>query len=100
SISSFHSICLHDALPISNLDIRQRGINALQQAESIRDYLLRKMSISTDSTLTNDLFLWNPLPFEVNEVREYTLTTKSPNFELKISEEHTSELQSRFDIVC
>lgn len=67
----------------TNLDIRQRGINALQQAESIRDYLLRKMSISTDSTLTNDLFLWNPLPFEINEVREYTLTTKSPNFELK-----------------
>src|SRR5699024_1135991 len=67
----------------TNLDIKQRGINALQQAESIRDYLLRKMSISVEDNLTNDLFLWNPLPFGINEVREYTITTKYPNFGLK-----------------
>src|SRR5699024_12151194 len=29
----------------TNADIRQRGINALQQAESLRNYILRKMSI-------------------------------------------------------
>lgn len=66
----------------TNLDIQQRGRNALQLAESLRDYLLRKMSISAEESASNDLFVWNPLPFEIKEIREFSVSTKQPNFTL------------------
>ena len=70
----------------TNADIRQRGINALQQAESLRNYLLRKMSISVAENSEDDLFMWNPLPFAVDEIREFELTTKEASFELRDDE--------------
>lgn len=66
----------------TNQDIQQRGRDALQMAESLRDYLLRKMSISAEKSVSNDLFIWNPLPFESEQIREYSVSTKQPNFAL------------------
>lgn len=66
----------------TNRDIRQRGLNALQIAESLRDYLLRKMSISVTKSEPNNLFIWNPLPVESKQVRELHVSTRQPQFTL------------------
>lgn len=66
----------------TNQDIKQRGINALQQAESIRNYLLRKMSVSIEGSSKNDLFAWNPLPFKVDNIREFEVSTTKSSFDL------------------
>lgn len=66
----------------TNRDIKQRGLDALQMAGSLRDYLLRKMSISVENSASNDLFIWNPLPVVNQQVREFSVSTKQPNFAL------------------
>lgn len=66
----------------TNQDIKQRGLNALQMAESLRDYLLRKMSISVADNKLNDLFIWNPLPVESKQIRQFSISTKAADFSL------------------
>lgn len=66
----------------TNADIYHRGIVADQLAYSLKDYLLRKLSISIKSDQPIDLFAWNPLPIAINEVREFEVSTQSPHFTL------------------
>ncbi|WEG72883.1 glycoside hydrolase family 38 C-terminal domain-containing protein [Vagococcus intermedius] len=79
----------------TNQDIYQRGINALQEAQSTMDYLLRKVSISINENQLNELFIWNPLPFDMSEVRQFEVTTQLPEF--KLVDKSGKELE--FDIV-
>ena len=64
----------------TNDDIFHRGIVALQTANAVRDYLLRKLSISDLNRA--DLYLYNPLPFHVKRVSEIKISTKFPHFDL------------------
>ncbi|MDT2821036.1 glycoside hydrolase family 38 C-terminal domain-containing protein [Enterococcus devriesei] len=66
----------------TNQDILMRGVNALQEAQSCMDYLLRKLSISLNSNQENDLFIWNPLPFAMTRSRKMLVSTKSASFAL------------------
>lgn len=66
----------------TNADIYHRGIIADQLAYSLKDYLLRKLSISVKSEQPIDLFAWNPLPLAIDEVREYEVSTQSGHFTL------------------
>ena len=64
----------------TNDDIFHRGIVALQTANAVRDYLLRKLSISDLNRA--DLYLYNPLPFHVKRVSEIKISTKFSHFDL------------------
>ena len=77
-------IVLVHVIVIKRTLIFVNGINALQQAESLRNYLLRKMSISVAENSADDLFMWNPLPFAVDEIRELNLRPKKQalNYEM------------------
>ncbi|WP_413538566.1 glycoside hydrolase family 38 C-terminal domain-containing protein [Enterococcus malodoratus] len=66
----------------TNQDILMRGINALQEAQSCVDYLLRKLSISLNNEQENDLFIWNPLPFTNTTIRKIIVSTKNSSFSL------------------
>lgn len=66
----------------TNRDIYMRGLNGLQEAQSYIDYLLRKLSISLNNNQENQLFLWNPLPFELPVIRKVEISTKNKNFSL------------------
>lgn len=64
----------------TNRDIYNRAVEAQQLARSLKDYLLRKLSVSVKNG--DDLFLWNPLPMSVDEVRELEVSTTTPSFEI------------------
>ncbi|MBU5366580.1 alpha-mannosidase [Enterococcus devriesei] len=66
----------------TNQDILMRGVNALQEAQSCMDYLLRKLSISLNGNQENDLFIWNPLPFAMTRSRKMLVSTKCASFAL------------------
>lgn len=66
----------------TNQDIYLRGVNGLQEAQSCVDYLLRKLSISLNHGQDNQVFLWNPLPFELTTIRKVALSTKTATFSL------------------
>lgn len=66
----------------TNQDIYMRGIHAIQETQSTLDYLLRKLSISINNNELNDLFVWNPLPFNLSEVRELKVSTQVPEFSI------------------
>lgn len=67
----------------TNQDILHRGIVADQLSLSLKDYLLRKLSISISDKKQLNLFAWNPLPLPVNEIREFEVSTSFANFNLK-----------------
>ena len=64
----------------TNNDIFHRGIVALQIANAVRDYLLRKLSISDSNHA--DLYFYNPLPLRVQRVNEVEISTSFPYFDL------------------
>lgn len=66
----------------TNRDLRQRADDALQTARSLRDYYLRKLSVSLAETTPDDgsLIVFNPLPIQVNAIRTYTVATHTQNF--------------------
>lgn len=68
----------------TNSDIYHRAMVADQLSQSLKDYLLRKLSISIDSL--DDLFVWNPLPMDIDEVREFEISTKSSNFKIETND--------------
>lgn len=79
----------------TNRDIYNRGIQALELSQSFLDYYLRKLSISVKSEKDFDLFVWNPLPMTVDEVREFEISTKEPGFSIYDSEGKAVE----FDLI-
>ncbi|NTM33409.1 alpha-mannosidase [Enterococcus faecium] len=70
----------------TNKDIYMRGINGLQEAQSCIDYLLRKLSSSIHPNKKNEVFIWNPLPFEWKMIKIIEISTKAANFSLVDSE--------------
>ncbi|HFX3740580.1 TPA: glycoside hydrolase family 38 C-terminal domain-containing protein [Enterococcus faecium] len=70
----------------TNKDIYMRGINGLQEAQSCVDYLLRKLSSSIHPNKKNEVFIWNPLPFEWKMIKIIEISTKAANFSLVDSE--------------
>ncbi|MDN6434161.1 MAG: alpha-mannosidase, partial [Lacticaseibacillus paracasei] len=70
--------CNSDA---TNQDIYQRGVEALQLAESVRDYLLRKLASGAPASL--NVFFWNPTVRPVHQNGEITLATRGKHFSLK-----------------
>lgn len=79
----------------TNQDIYMRGVNAIQEAQSTLDYLLRKLSMAINNNELNELFVWNPLPFEMKEVRELVISTQVPDFTLEDSQGN----QINFDVI-
>ncbi|MDO4670475.1 MAG: glycoside hydrolase family 38 C-terminal domain-containing protein [Aerococcus sp.] len=57
---------------VTNQDIKQRGVVALQLAESVRDYLLRKLA----SASAADVVVWNPML--TSQCQHYTLKLSTP----------------------
>ncbi|WP_270265090.1 glycoside hydrolase family 38 C-terminal domain-containing protein [Lactococcus formosensis] len=66
----------------TNRDIYMRGINGLQEAQSCMDYLLRKLSVSLNTSQEDSLFMWNPLPFEIRMIKKVKLSTANKHFSL------------------
>lgn len=75
---------------ITNQDIFQRGQVALQLAESLRDYLLRKLTSGAESF---DVVGYNTLPTAIERVWTFKVSTKSPIFELRDSKGQTVSYQ-------
>lgn len=72
----------------TNKDIFNRAVNALQLANSLRDYLLRKLSSKVPADL--DLFFWNPQPVAQKQVLTFKVNTRSETF--KLSDVHGKEV--------
>jgi mannosylglycerate hydrolase len=66
----------------TNRDIYMRSINGLQEAQSCMDYLLRKLSVSLNTSQEDSLFMWNPLPFELRMIKKVKLSTANKHFSL------------------
>lgn len=64
----------------TNRDIYNRAVSALQMAQSLRDYLLRKLSSNVNVDL--DLFYWNPQPETKNQVITFKVNTRETDFGL------------------
>ena len=65
----------------TNRDIAQRGVDALQLAESLRDYLLRKLASNAPDSL--NVFFWNSTIQSVHQTGQITVATREPHFTLK-----------------
>lgn len=68
----------------TNRDIYARGTAALETATSLRNYLLRELSISLRDGRPDDgsLVVWNPLPLADDTVHEVMIATTNPSFSL------------------
>src|SRR5699024_12141620 len=89
-ISEIYTLSLHDALPIYNLTIAQIGL--LQYHYS--PFLLINSQYYLKLQLEPP---WSPVLLKELDKYFYFLSHLYEHFR---SEEHTSELQSRFDLVC
>ncbi|AEB06645.1 glycoside hydrolase family 38 [Coriobacterium glomerans PW2] len=69
--------CNSDA---TNRDIAHRGEVAIELAESLRDYLLRKLASGAPSGI--DLLFWNPTAERADDVRQLEVSTRNPTFRL------------------
>src|SRR5207249_9903460 len=77
-----YTLSLHDALPISKADTT-RSLDQLEHVTEIGPFLQSALELSPNTTITAGIrYDW--VKFAVQDR----------------SEEHTSELQSRFDLVC
>src|SRR5699024_12830657 len=87
---SFFSLSLHDALPISILYI-------------MISYLLGKNGVTDKVAYFTSNFIFNKIKLNLQiSIQELICMESILILLIKIdrSEEHTSELQSRFDLVC
>src|SRR5207249_10547637 len=93
--TDIHTLSLHDALPISGAEAQQRADALIKNAvlpadEELRD--LRRLAAAVGPRVGQlartaaDNFTW--------------LLNWARQVQAARSEEHTSELQSRFDLVC
>src|SRR5699024_11558296 len=79
----FYSLSLHDALPIFTKLLRRTAHDPRTDAQ--------KVFIWTLLAITGATFIFSVLYTDYSAALSYFVTR---------SEEHTSELQSRFDLVC
>src|SRR5699024_12633106 len=87
--SAIYTLSLHDALPIFTCS------NRLPFKVKCIPTLARLFPALANLTVSYDAQMYQPLP-QLLSAFTSTLTT----LKLYRSEEHTSELQSRFDLVC
>src|SRR5699024_12580439 len=88
--TSTYTLSLHDALPICSLQFQIRPI----QIFVISD-IKNRIHYHTQSIHCRCILLLHQVRYELNKLPalyHHTMTERS--------EEHTSELQSRFDLVC
>src|SRR5207249_11295740 len=97
--TALHTLSLHDALPICpSLRTAHKSCDRSPQADQAGE---PEGEISEQRHLRfGDRFVPRPaLRQHVGRVDD-AIALQSPNVLAKRSEEHTSELQSRFDLVC
>lgn len=66
----------------TNRNIINRYTEAYQLAYSLRDYLIRKISESVENNDTNDIFLFNTLPYTKNGEVKLSVSTVSETFDI------------------
>src|SRR5207248_9344954 len=89
-----HTLSLHDALPISKPSLTQRELDVLQlvaQGRSNKD-IARRLAITEGTAKTHVKAILTKL--------DAISRTEAVAVAHKRSEEHTSELQSPYDLVC
>src|SRR5699024_12523365 len=91
TIHNAYSVSLHDALPISI----QAGSRMVAPTSDFRDGLINLGTDSATSTATSP-----DTDHQLNEINHGEGRLKHKSEAEERSEEHTSELQSRFDLVC
>src|SRR5699024_11984293 len=100
STSTFHiyTISLHDALPISNYNIKLSKKYSPEYLTLDIICFLNQEDIKGSFKIVNS----NYINEKITETKKGYSKEKLKliNYLTKRSEEHTSELQSRFDIVC
>src|SRR5207249_11895822 len=93
-----YTLSLHDALPISSLGeietlgvlaggldaVLERPLDEARFLAALQEVLARRKLLTSSS---------------IRDIAQ-TISNREPSVELARSEEHTSELQSRFDLVC
>src|SRR5699024_12399430 len=85
-----YTLSLHDALPIL---LRRAGELWMQHRAEIKDWIVREAgSVPAKAALETDTA--SGICYEASALPTH------PQGEVLRSEEHTSELQSRFDLVC
>src|SRR5699024_10774071 len=88
--------------PLSDIKVRQAILHAIDR-ETIIDRVLPSMGEVPTSALTpamSDYIDLDEIPYDTEKAKELLKEAGySDGFETKRSEEHTSELQSRFDLV-
>src|SRR5206468_11945536 len=96
--SQIYTLSLHDALPISWISLPRTGV---------RTVLSKCMLIEVPSSMTSSIRILNPIVSWTRSTVLPSATTAivQPSNDLhrsalRRSEEHTSELQSRSDLVC
>src|SRR5699024_12017440 len=96
--SSFYALSLHDALPIYNL-LLQRMLGNLIHNSIVHNPTGCIIGFSVGSHENNCIFIVSDNGHGMSEPQLNALNSNEDIFSSR-SEEHTSELQSRFDLVC
>src|SRR5699024_11990862 len=92
-----YTLSLHDALPI----LRRKNSISSHSWRAIQTMYIPRMSCSVKSGTWNRSETLRPLQYISKKSAKRSSTTHPSHSILKPrSEEHTSELQSRFDLVC
>src|SRR5207247_6051956 len=100
SLSPTYSLSLHDALPIFSLLLPAKVLNAAYAAP-LRRFAESKLTIvAVDDWSADARRHFDADTFPLGLTVANTPPSSPPNLTLGRSEEHTSELQSRVDLVC
>src|SRR5207249_12246047 len=97
STPHIYTLSLHDALPIYTLIKRLYNLSSTMLDESIEALLTRDPRLANDALHREDdadMMYWLLIRLLLSAQADDSL------LEQLRSEEHTSELQSRFDLVC
>src|SRR5207249_11989142 len=94
STAVFYTLSLHDALPISEIDGLEAGAGGLRVVGNENDVEVRPLLGDVEKELSAIA------PEEVRDIVSVLDFHGEDTIERGRSEEHTSELQSRFDLVC
>ncbi|MDO1604494.1 glycoside hydrolase family 38 C-terminal domain-containing protein [Lactobacillus sp. YT155] len=78
----------------TNEDIISRFKEAERLVNSEIDYLTRKMSISMDGSIENDLFVYNPQSYPIKKITEMEISTKFSDFKITDIDNKLVQFQS------
>src|SRR5699024_12018625 len=96
---SHNTLSLHDALPISTSSSTQNGTGRILKIENNKAIAVSALSPPESKPKCCNFFPggWAIISIPVSNI---LFGSVNFNFACPRSEEHTSELQSRFDLVC